>query len=154
MPESLLSTPSNLVVEAAVPQAEQPAPAPAAVPPTTADGEPFPTIPEILQEIEDAHLSLRRAAAGYARLDHVYRTLKTELRPGELKAAPPILSFSATVTGREAETLHLDLKHVPKEELEWLLVPMVHGFAAQLVAAQAHLAEYLDLLRVATHQVS
>lgn len=127
-------------------------PAPAAADPAPAAADPPREIAPVnvgalMGDLDAAWLEVRRAVAGYARVNHLFRSVAGGLAEGELPAGPPLITFPATVTGHDVETICLDLRDVPREELEYLLIPMLNGFAVQLGTAAQKFAALMAQLK-------
>lgn len=104
------------------------------------------TTEDLLANMDDNFLMLRRAIAGYSALSAALRSLRGDLPEGERRRGLPVFTFSATADGRDAVQCVVDLKKIRPEYVEFVLGPLIHAQGEMAREAAAHLANDLGEL--------
>lgn len=126
------------------------APAPLAPPaPAPARHQQTRPVEVIMEELEGWWRELRRAVAGYNHAAGALGTVRGQVAEGARARGLPILTFPATVTGRDQETVAVDLKRIPADQIEYVLIPLVNVFTTTMGEALGEIATRMAELRAA-----
>lgn len=105
------------------------------------------SVQDVMQEFDDWSLALRRAFAGYNSLMISYSTfMDVSLTDEQRLARLPLLKFSASATGRDANEIVIDVKKVDPQHVQSVLVPLIQALKTQLDEATAEVQKRLSEL--------
>ncbi len=107
-------------------------------------------IPLLISEADAWWTLLKRTTAGYDTLLGSLNAATGNTPPGERKKGMPIFEYSATLVGkdsREPIKCAVDLKHVPKQYIPHVLVPILNTQAVQILESLNEIQARLDILK-------
>jgi hypothetical protein len=112
--------------------------------------DPAPALPspeELYAELKDWFLSLERSLAGYGHLRAALATFNGQVPDGARQKGLPILTFKASIDGRTAVEVVADLKNLPPQHVQHVLVPLLNMQASDLYQALDEVAYRATALR-------
>lgn len=105
-----------------------------------------PTIEELLDQTHDALTMFQRAFAGYTSLVTAMHTYNKTLPEGDRPKGLPLLTFPATVNGRDTVDVVIDLKRLPTEHVNYVLPPLIYLQANDMIAAIQSLGKHAQMI--------
>lgn len=104
-------------------------------------------VPEVVTEMRDWFVNLERSVAGYNHLHLAFLSFAGQLPDGERKKGLPILTFKASVNGRDAIEVVSDLKKVDPQYVPHVLVPLINAQAADMIESVNEIEKRIEMLR-------
>lgn len=101
---------------------------------------------DMLDGLKDGLLLLERNLAGYVTTSGALATLTGTLPEGERQRGAPLLRYAASVNGKDAVEVVLDVGDVPEEVRRFFLGAMIHAHARGIQRSLGGLAAGVDEL--------
>lgn len=105
------------------------------------------------REILDECQQLARSVAAYTALDRALRTETGQLDGAERPSGMPIFEFPATLDGRDSIKCCVDVRKVPRNYVQHVLVPLMHVPAGEILEALDRITQLVDAIKPPLQQL-